>query len=440
MIIFLSKMTVISLMVTCSFLAVAETEPSPVTQEEIKEVTQSMASLLKTNYVYPEKAKKMASLLTNNYANGKYNKIKDVGKLVDVLQKDINSIYHDKHLRVIFDPENITRMRAAENAPEDTLLDVNELREMQRDNYGFKEVKLLSGNLGYLDLRGFYPTSQASETAVAAMNFLSNADALIIDLRNNGGGSPTMIQLISSYLFGPDPVHLSGFYWRPDDKYTQNWTLPYVPGKRRPDIDVYILTSDRTFSAAEEFSYNLKHLKRATLIGETTGGGAHPGGDQIVTDRFLVWLPSGRSTNPITNTNWEGVGVKPNVQVPTAKALLTAQKMALEKLAEKEDEADNIYQWHLTGLKAELNPVQINQATLKKYVGEYGNRTLSYENGNLYYQRAKGVKYKLKALDKHLFSLPDLDFFRLKILVENNEVIGLQGLYDNGSSDQSLKQ
>lgn len=440
MIIFLSKMTVISLMVTCSFLAVAETEPSPVTQEEIKEVTQSMASLLKTNYVYPEKAKKMASLLTNNYANGKYNKIKDVGKLVDVLQKDINSIYHDKHLRVIFDPENITRMRAAENAPEDTLLDVNELREMQRDNYGFKEVKLLSGNLGYLDLRGFYPTSQASETAVAAMNFLSNADALIIDLRNNGGGSPTMIQLISSYLFGPDPVHLSGFYWRPDDKYTQNWTLPYVPGKRRPDIDVYILTSDRTFSAAEEFSYNLKHLKRATLIGETTGGGAHPGGDQIVTDRFLVWLPSGRSTNPITNTNWEGVGVKPNVQVPTAKALLTAQKMALEKLAEKEDEADNIYQWRLTGLKAELNPVQINQATLKKYVGEYGNRTLSYENGNLYYQRAKGVKYKLKALDKHLFSLPDLDFFRLKILVENNEVIGLQGLYDNGSSDQSLKQ
>ena len=181
-------------------------------------------------------------------------------------------------------------------------------------------------------MRGFSDVEYGGETAVAAMNFLSNADAIIIDLRNNGGGSPAMIQLISSYLFDSNPVHLNNFYWRPTDSNSQTWTLPHVSGTRSPDTPLYILTSSGTFSAAEEFSYNLKNLERATLIGETTGGGAHPGGSLIATERFMVWVPTGRAINPITNTNWEGSGVIPHIKTSAREALDKAYTIALEQL------------------------------------------------------------------------------------------------------------
>jgi C-terminal processing protease CtpA/Prc len=130
-------------------------------------------------------------------------------------------------------------------------------------------------------------------------------------------------------------VHLNSFYERPGDKHTQTWTLPYVPGLRTPDKPVYVLTSNRTFSAAEEFTYNLKNLKRATIVGETTGGGANPGGYISVTPHFRVFVPTGRAINPITSTNWEGTGIEPDIQVPQTDALNEAYRLALDKVIEK---------------------------------------------------------------------------------------------------------
>jgi hypothetical protein len=193
----------------------------------------------------------------------------------------------------------------------------------------------MPGNIGYLDLRGFVDARMGAETASAAMNMLANADALIVDLRRNGGGDPAMVAFISSYLFGAEPVHLNDLYWREGDSTHQWWTLPYVPGKRFGDKKpVYVLTSKRTFSAAEEFTYNLKNLKRATIVGETTGGGAHPGGMRKVHEHFGMFVPGGRAINPISKTNWEGTGVKPDIDVPADHALKTAQVDALKKLLE----------------------------------------------------------------------------------------------------------
>ncbi|MDP8979977.1 MAG: S41 family peptidase [Acidobacteriota bacterium] len=206
---------------------------------------------------------------------------------------------------------------------------------MARNNFGFEKVERLQGNIGYLDLRGFMEAQWGSETAVAAMNFLANTDALIIDLRQNGGGDPAMVALITSYLFSPgEEVHLNDLYWRPSNETHQWWTLPYVPGRRYANKPVYVLTSNRTFSAAEEFTYNLKNLKRATIIGETTGGGAHPGGMERLSEHFMAFLPSGRAINPISKTNWEGTGVTPDVAVPAADALTTATAAALRKISE----------------------------------------------------------------------------------------------------------
>jgi C-terminal processing protease CtpA/Prc len=180
----------------------------------------------------------------------------------------------------------------------------------------------------------FQPAELAGDTAAAAMNFLTNTDALIIDIRANGGGAPSMVALVSSYLFGGEPVHLNDLYFRPEDTTHQWWTLPHVPGKRYQDKPVYVLTSKRTFSAAEEFAYNLKSLKRATIVGETTGGGAHPGGMHRLNEHFLVFVPSGRAINPLTKSNWEGTGVAPDLPVAAAQALKTAHLAALKKVAE----------------------------------------------------------------------------------------------------------
>ena len=153
------------------------------------------------------------------------------------------------------------------------------------------------------------------------MAFLANCDALIVDLRENGGGSPEMIQLLSSYFFSGEPRHLNSFYYRLDEKTEQYWTLPYVPGANLAETDLYVLTSSCTFSGAEEFTYNLKNMKRATIIGEATGGGAHPVRLEILNDHFVMRVPYARAVNPISKTNWEGTGIEPDVQVPAGRAL-----------------------------------------------------------------------------------------------------------------------
>jgi C-terminal processing protease CtpA/Prc len=163
------------------------------------------------------------------------------------------------------------------------------------------------------------------------MNFLNGTDALIIDMRSNGGGNPAMVALVCSYLFGPEPVHLNDLYWREGNRTDEFWTKKEVAGRRYLNKDVYVLTSKRTFSGAEEFTYNLKNLKRATIIGETTGGGAHPGGGFRISEHFGMFVPTGRAISPITKTNWEGTGVTPDVAVPADQALLVARLMALKK-------------------------------------------------------------------------------------------------------------
>ena len=159
------------------------------------------------------------------------------------------------------------------------------------------------------------------------MGFLANVDALIIDLRQNGGGSPSMIQLLSSYFF-EEPTHLNSFERRGQEQIDQFWTLPHVPGKKLLDVPLFVLTSPSTFSAAEEFTYNMKNLGRATIIGQTTGGGAHPGGTHAVGGLISVFVPDGRAINPITGTNWEGTGIAPHVPVQGTGALDEARRLA----------------------------------------------------------------------------------------------------------------
>jgi hypothetical protein len=405
------------------------------------QVIERISKILEDNYVYPETAKKMNGHISGRLKKGDYKKITSPSQFADQLGRDLRQISKDLHIRVGYDPELVKRMRRSEKNRDDPELLKQRLKGLRRTNFGFNEVKILTGNIGYLDLRQFAGAKYAGETAVAAMNFLANCETLIIDLRNNGGGSPEMIQLLTSYFYDDDPVHLNSFYWRPGDETTQTWTLPHVPGKRIPDIDIYVLTSNRTFSAAEEFSYNLKNLKRATLIGETTRGGAHPGGPMVIDDNFIINVPKGRAINPVTKTNWEGVGVKPHIEVPQENALTTAHLKALEKLAANtKDKNDKFrYEWHAESLKAKLDPAEVEPEILKSYTGKYGPRTITFESGELYYQRTGRPKYRLIPLSNDLFMLKEIDYFRLKIIKEDGVVKGVMGMYDDGTTDKNLK-
>lgn len=422
------------------FTRTAQEAETKIDAAEQKEVVTNISDILGKNYVFPEVAKKMGAHIQKKLKKGKYSLITSPQVFANQLAADLREISKDKHIRVVFAPEIVKQMRKAEENKDDTEIVKERIKRGRKSNFGFKEVKILDGNIGYLNFTQFAPAWYAGNTAVAAMNFLANCDALIIDMRQNGGGDPGMIQLVTSYLYkGDDGIHLNNFYWRPGDKNTQTWTLPHVPGNRMPDIDVYVLTSQRTFSAAEEFSYNLKNLKRATLIGETTGGGAHPGGPRVVNDHFIINVPSGRAINPITNTNWEGKGVTPHIEVSQEKALLTAHKMALEKLAAKTDDKDEkfTYNWYIENIKAQLQPVTVDSEILKTYAGKYGPRTITFENGDLYYQRVGRPKFKMIPLSEELFMFKEIEYFRLKVIKENGTVTKLMGLYDNGRTDEN---
>jgi C-terminal processing protease CtpA/Prc len=296
------------------------------------QVIDGLVKKLNDAYVFPEVAKKMEQAIRERLQKKDYDMVTSAAQFATLLTTHLQEVSHDKHLRVGYSYEAIPPETARrEPSPEERERFLSNMRSF---NFGFEKVERLNGNVGYLDLRGFTDAEWGSETAAAAMNFLANTDALIIDLRQNGGGSPAMVAFISSYFFD-QRTHLNDLYWREGDRTEEWWTKTDVPGKRYGNKDIYILTSRRTFSAAEEFTYNLKNLKRATIVGETTGGGAHPGGPSRINEHFSVWIPRGRAINPYSKTNWEGTGVEPDVKVSANEAFKTAHLAAVNKLLAK---------------------------------------------------------------------------------------------------------
>src|SRR5215217_3184018 len=294
------------------------------------QVIDAVLKRLNDSYVFPEVAKKMEQSIHERVEKKEYDQLTSSKQFAMTLTKDLQAVSNDKHLRVRYSHDAIPE-RGQRREPT-----AEEREQRRRDltwmNHGFAKVERLPGNIGYLEFLNFMDEELGAETVAAAMNFVNNSNALIIDMRRNGGGNPAMVALVCSYLFGPEPVHLNDLYWREGNRTDEFWTRKDVAGKRYLNKDVYVLTSKRTFSGAEEFTYNLKNLKRATIIGETTGGGAHPGGGFRLSEHFGMFIPSGRAISPITKTNWEGTGVTPDVSVPADQALLVARVMALKKV------------------------------------------------------------------------------------------------------------
>ena len=310
-----------------------------------REIVTRAMSLLRANYVFPEAAEQAAVAVEARLAAGEYDNLDEI-TLTDLVTTHLQEITGDKHLRLRLGggppptagPGRAVPARPDETGPKDHEARRLAMRRMGRlDNFGIRRVERLEGNVGYLDVRRVAIPANAGPAIAAAMELVAGTYALILDLRHNGGGSPEGVLFWCSYLLEEKPTHLNDIFHADTGETRQFWTLPYVPGPRYVDRPVYVLTSGRTFSGGEEFCYNLQALGRAELIGETTGGGAHPTRGFPISRAVHIGIPFARSVNPVTGTNWQGTGVVPDVAVPEAEAYDVAYGKALRHVLAMDD-------------------------------------------------------------------------------------------------------
>ena len=299
---------------------------APVTRADRTQVLETAARLFETRYVFPDMGRDLATTLRADARGDRFRAATEPKAFAEAVTARLRELSKDGHLGLDYSEKELGADEAAEASYTEAEMDRWYGAHL---NHGFEQVRRLDGNVGYLDLRVFAPPAMAGDVAAAAMTLLAQSSALIIDLRQNGGGDGELGKLIAAYLFDGAPRPASGTYHRPTDKLTPSMTPGWVPGRRfGPDKPVYLLTSRRTFSAAEAFAYDLQALGRAKVIGEPTGGGAHPFEYRRVAPHFVLSLAEARSVNPITGGNWQGVGVKPDVPVPAERALDTALALA----------------------------------------------------------------------------------------------------------------
>ncbi|HEY0036368.1 MAG TPA: S41 family peptidase [Longimicrobium sp.] len=301
-----------------------------------RRVVEAAAARFSEGYVFPQAGERARARLRARLAQGAYDRFVHGDSLAAALTADLQAATGDRHAGVFFNPV----ARPATEWERPTAEALEQVRRGQAfSNFAFKKVERLDGNVGYVRVDLFLPPAVAGETLASAMTFLANTDALIIDLRNNRGGEPAAVALMASYLVGPEPVQLSGLVTR-NGKEVQSWTSPFVPGARFAGRDVFVLTSGRTASAAEALAYDLQALGRARVVGEKTAGAANPGGTVRIDERFVVFVPTERALSPITRSNWEGLGVTPDIPVPAEAAQQTAYVAALRAALQRDPSGD----------------------------------------------------------------------------------------------------
>ncbi|HEY8025788.1 MAG TPA: S41 family peptidase [Burkholderiaceae bacterium] len=309
----------------------------PLSAADRQAVMQTLDAKLRANYVFPDVAERVIKSLDEKNGKGDYSSAQDMETFSDLLSKDLRTFSSDLHFRVRYEPQ------FHEDSTPDAVPSAEDVEKQRAEvlelGFGIQRVERLPGNVGYMELRGFGPTAFVAPAYTSALTLLSGTDALILDLRRNGGGEPSSVQYLMSHFFAiGDERHLNDIYTRPTNVTQQYWTQSSV-GVRylKP---VYVLTSPRTFSGGEECAYDFQTQKRATLVGEATGGGANPVDSFSVGHGLVVAIPTGRAINPLTHTNWEHVGVKPDVSAPAAQAQQVAYLAILRSLLAKSDDPE----------------------------------------------------------------------------------------------------
>lgn len=292
------------------------------TRQEKAQAIETICVRLNRFYVFPDIAKQMEAHIKSKLAAGAFEKTDDAAAFADAVTQELRAVSHDKHLGLFFGPNPDLQPRQ-----DLALRRILNRIDLEESNYGLDRVEILPGNVGYLSIRSVMFYEPVKDILSAAMKLLSNTNAIIFDLRDNRGGDPQYMAYLFGFFFDK-PIHINSVYWRDRDRMVEFWTTAEVPGRKMIDVPLFVLINRRTFSGAEEFAYDLQALKRATIIGEVSEGGAHPSSSFVVYKDLRILIPLGRAINPVTGTNWEGIGVKPDIEVSSDAALTMAAEKA----------------------------------------------------------------------------------------------------------------
>jgi len=369
-----------------------------------RRVIDGVAADLSKFYVHPAVAAQMIAVLRSHQNASAYRDLSDGFQFADRLTSDLRAVSHDGHLQIGFQP-----FKTPPPAPPTAQQVAQRTEQTERGNCGFEKVEVLPGDIGYVKFDEFVEKNFCVGTVEAAMAFVAHTRALIFDLRDNRGGAPMTIAFIASYLFD-SPTHLNNIYHRPNSTTTQFWTVPSLSGQRLSTQPVFLLTSNRTFSGGEEFCYDLENLKRATIVGETTGGGAHPVQGYLVADYFQVVVPASEAINPITHTNWEGTGVLPDVKVSAADALNVAIQLATKDIQalETTNGPTEVQQPARTG------PSPGTETSVRRQIEGWESGQLDYDDLGPFSQEAELQEHvQLQRMFTQLGELKSLTFLRV---------------------------
>lgn len=395
-------------------------DSAPLGTSERSEIVRAAADAVEQNFYDSDRGAEIAAGLRNQLDSGEFDDSGTAADLANALTQALHP--HDNHFAVRMAPPRPQGTPDGQPGGGEAAW----LASLARDNYGFREVSILPGNIGYIDMRSFAPAQVGGDTALAALNFVENTDAVIFDMRQNTGGAPSMVQFIISHFLDPrEETVINTFVSSAREYPSELVALAWLPGESRPDVPLYVLTSARTGSAGEAFPYHLQAMERATIVGETTYGAGNPGGFHPLPGGLEIFVSDGSARNPITGTNWEGTGVTPDVDVPADEALDAALLLAYDRILETlEDPAQRrSLEWAGEAIEARQSPVSLDGALA--YEGVYGPRRVYFEEGALFYQRQGGPALRMLPLGDDRFMLEGLDDIRVVFSRDGDAVTGM---------------
>lgn len=420
----------------CAGSAFAQAAPSAITVDQAHAVVAREIELVSKNYVFEDKRAGIVAAIRANEAAGHYD-LTNPAELADKLAADVIGVSHDKHMWMQYAPPQYAALLAQQaqeskaGAKHADPVDPEEVRT----NYGYQTMRILPGNIRYTDLTNFTWEGKTPQAVTDAARFLSGGDAVIIDLRHNGGGSPDAVRAMISYFMPSDHRLLMSYHDGVTGKTDTSHVTDKLDAPRMVGKPLYVLISGNTGSAAEEFAYHIKNFKLGTLVGETTAGAANNDTIYPIAPGFIASISTGRVVHPVTGTNWEGVGVPPDVSVAADKALDQAQLLALQKLAATPGPHAQDYAWAIAGENAKLSPAaKPDAAAMAEYAGAYGDRTVRIDNGALIFQRQGRPPRTMNFMASDLFMFDTDDQIRVRFQRENGKITGFDMMTADGQT------
>ena len=415
------------------------------TAAERKALIKGVCSRIEKIYPFEEIGRTTREGLLRNYTAGEYDHVLSRAEFAVRVTADLEDLSRDKHLDLYYDPvlaaELIAREKAGNKQVGETAAQVERARW---ENFGFKAIRMLDGQVGYLDLRMFYAAKYAGGTAAAAIEFLSGSKAVVVDLRLNGGGWDDMVTLLSSYFVDRNESEILAITQSTLDKSYYASVVPsFVPGKRLTGIPVYILTSSRTASAAEAFTSIVRHLNSdVVVVGQRTAGAENPVGVVALDSQFVLKIPCYRKIYFGGRLGWEGTGLTPDVEVSSDRALETAHLHALHTLQSKltDSLAQEKIQWAIDGYQAVLQPKTVELNILQSYAGRYGKAQVAIEGENLCVQFEHGPRKRLLPISANYFLIEGRDDLRLRFVTEHGRIIAIERIYSDGYRNLDMRQ